>query len=115
MQPQLVQMRRMIIGASDRFPELARQWYEHGPERGHATLADLFEKLAWRGLLRLDDPMLAARHFNWLILSIPMNRAMFYPSDEPLPVDKLERYADEAVRVFLAAYGAPALLRGESS
>ena len=51
--------------------------------------------------------MLAAQHFNWLILSIPVNKAMAYPSDQPLftPAE-LDHFADEAVRVFLAAYGA---------
>ncbi|NED97990.1 TetR/AcrR family transcriptional regulator [Phytoactinopolyspora alkaliphila] len=105
MQPHLVQMRRIIIGEADRFPELARHWYARGPERAHATLARRFERLAARGLLVVPEPLLAAELFNWLILSIPMNRTMFRP-DVQFSTDELERYADEAVRVFLAAYGA---------
>jgi hypothetical protein len=31
---------------------------------------------------------------------------MFLGLDEPFPVEDLERWADEGVRVFLAAYGA---------
>lgn len=60
--------------------------------------------MARRGLLRLDDPLLAAQHFNWLVLSIPLNAAMFRPADPPAPAEDLQRYADEAVRIFLAAY-----------
>ena len=105
MQPHLVRMRRMIIGAADRFPSLARRWYERGPQQAHITLAGRFEELARRGLLQVPDPLLAAEVFNWLILSIPMNKAMFYADDEPFPASELERCADEAVRVFLAAYG----------
>jgi TetR/AcrR family transcriptional repressor of mexJK operon len=42
--------------------------------------------------------------FNWMVLSIPLNRAMFSPAPD-FDGTELERYADEAVRVFLAAYG----------
>jgi AcrR family transcriptional regulator len=105
MQPHLVRMRRILIGEADRFPELAAAWYARGPERAHATFAAWFTTLAERGLLHVPDPLLAAEHFNWLILSIPLNRAMF--SDVEEPSDRLEYYADEAVRVFLAAYAVP--------
>jgi AcrR family transcriptional regulator len=105
MQPHLVRMRRILIGEADRFPDLAATWYAHGPERAHATFARWFTALAERGLLNAPDPLLAAEHFNWLILSVPMNRAMFTGAEEP--VERLHHYADEAVRVFLAAYGTP--------
>jgi TetR/AcrR family transcriptional regulator, mexJK operon transcriptional repressor len=106
MQPHLVRLRRIIIAEAERFPELAQTWYASGPERAHATLAEQFQALARRGLLRLDDPLLAAQHFNWLILSIPLNQAMFSGGDTEFEARELERYADEGVRVFLAAYGA---------
>jgi AcrR family transcriptional regulator len=105
MQPHLVRMRRILIGEADRFPELASAWYARGPERAHTTFAAWFTALAERGLLRVPDPLLAAEHFNWLILSIPLNRAMFSDTEEPAA--RLEYYADEAVRVFLAAYAVP--------
>jgi TetR/AcrR family transcriptional regulator, mexJK operon transcriptional repressor len=105
MQPQLLQLRRLVIGEADRFPELGRTFYERGPGRTIEALAAAFERLADRGLLLLDDPLLAAAHFNWLIMSIPLNRAMFFGDDEPpVPAD-FQRYADTGVRVFLAAYG----------
>jgi TetR/AcrR family transcriptional repressor of mexJK operon len=103
-QSHLIQLRRIIIAEADRFPELARTWYANGPERAHATLADQFHALAQREILRVDDPLLAAQNFNWLILSIPLNKAMFHGSDTTFTPEELQRYADEAVRVFLAAY-----------
>jgi TetR/AcrR family transcriptional repressor of mexJK operon len=105
MQPHLLRMRRMLIAEAETFPELARTWYASGPEQGHATLAKVFKGLGDRRLLRVPDPLLAAQHFNWLVLSIPLTRAMFI-TDEPASQRELRRYADEAVRVFLAAYGA---------
>jgi TetR/AcrR family transcriptional repressor of mexJK operon len=106
MQPRLLRMRRVLIGEAERFPDLAQTWYASGPERSCAIFARWFEALDRRGLLTVADPLLAAQHFNWLILSIPVNKAMSCPLDPPLFSDaELERYADEAVRVFLAAYG----------
>ncbi len=105
MRPRLMQLRRLVIGEAGRFPELGRAFYERGAGRTIATLADAFAHLAERGLLRLDDARTAATHFNWLIMSAPVNRAMLL-GDEGIPTPaELDRYADEGVRAFLAAYG----------
>ncbi|MFI7679320.1 TetR/AcrR family transcriptional regulator [Actinophytocola sp. NPDC049390] len=104
-QPHLIQLRRIIIAEADRFPDLAKSWFANGPERAHATLAAQFQELERRGLLTVPDPVLAAQHFNWLVLSIPLNKAMFHP-DHKTPRRELNHYADEAVRIFLAAYAA---------
>jgi TetR/AcrR family transcriptional repressor of mexJK operon len=105
-QPHLIQMRRMIIAEASRFPELAQAWHRSGPERAHATLARQIDQLASRGLLLVKDPLLAAQHLNYLILSVPVNEAMFSARAKPYSRWRLHRYADEAVRVFLAAYAA---------
>lgn len=105
-QPHLIQMRRMIIAESGRFPELASTWHRAAPERAHATLATQIKALADRGLLQAPDPLLAAQLLNYLILSVPVNEAMFTGRDKPFSRRHLYRYADEAVRVFLAAYRA---------
>lgn len=104
MQPRLLQLRRLVIGEASRFPALGRSFYERGPGRTIAALATTFERLAARGVLRLEDPELAAIHFNWLIMSAPLNQAMLLGSDEPPAPANLKRHADSAVRVFLAAY-----------
>jgi TetR/AcrR family transcriptional repressor of mexJK operon len=106
-QPELMRLRRLVISEAGRFPELGRTFYERGPGRTIAALADVFEHLASRGVLRLDDPMLAAAHFNWLVMSIPLNRAMFFGDDEIPGPAELERYADAGVQTFLTAFGGP--------
>jgi TetR/AcrR family transcriptional repressor of mexJK operon len=103
MQPRVLQLRRLVIGEAGRFPELGRTFYERGPGRTMGALATAFERLAAVGALKLDDPALAAEHFNWLVMSIPLNQAMLLGDDEQ---PDLDHYADEGVRVFLAAYGA---------
>jgi TetR/AcrR family transcriptional repressor of mexJK operon len=105
MQPRLLALRRLVIGEAGRFPELGRTFYERGPGRTVAALAATFERLAARGLLSVDDPLLAAEHFNWLIMSTALNEAMLLGRDAPPAPAELTRYADSGVRVFLAAYG----------
>ena len=105
-QPHLIRLRRTIIAEAERFPDLARAWSERGPERAHAVLAEQFRRLHDRGALRVDDPLLAAQHFNWLVLSIPLNQAMFAGGETTFAPADLDRWADEGVRVFLAAYAA---------
>jgi TetR/AcrR family transcriptional repressor of mexJK operon len=106
MTPPLMQLRRLVIGEVPRFPELARALYENGPKRAMTALAAAFETFRARGDLTPEDPHLAASHFNWLIMSAPLNQAMLL-GDEAIPgPDELGRHAREGVRVFLAAYGA---------
>jgi TetR/AcrR family transcriptional repressor of mexJK operon len=105
-QPRVVQLRRLVIGESGRFPEVARTYYQRVPERVISELASSLARLAERGLLRLDDPLLAAGHLAWLILAAPLDRAMFC-GDDVFSTAELERFADAGVRVFLAAYGPP--------
>jgi TetR/AcrR family transcriptional regulator, mexJK operon transcriptional repressor len=107
MQPRIMQLRRLVIGEAGRFPALGRLFYEQGPQRTIAALAASFERLAARGLLDVDDPLLAATQFNWLVMSEPLNRAMLLGDDgPPNPLD-LDRWARDGVRTFLAAYGRP--------
>lgn len=103
--PPLMQLRRLVIGEVSRFPELAKVLYEQGPMRAIAALATAFERLAARGLLAIDNPLVAASQFNWLIMSAPLNQAMLL-GDAAIPKRaELRSHAAEGVRVFLAAYG----------
>jgi TetR/AcrR family transcriptional regulator, mexJK operon transcriptional repressor len=103
-QPRVMQLRRLVIGEAGRFPELGRLFYDNGPGRTIDALTATFEGLAARGTLRLQDPRLAAEHFNWLIMSAPLNRVMLCGDAElPAPAD-LDRHADAGAQAFLAAY-----------
>jgi TetR/AcrR family transcriptional regulator, mexJK operon transcriptional repressor len=103
LQPHLMRIRRLVIAEADRFPTLAQTWFERGPERAHDTFAALFSHLTDRGILRTDRPRSAAEHFNWLILSIPLHRSLYLPNAQPTE-SEIDEIADEAVRIFLAAY-----------
>jgi TetR/AcrR family transcriptional repressor of mexJK operon len=103
--PRVMQLRRLVIGEVGRFPELARALFDGGPRRAMAAMAELFERLADRGLLAIDDPAVAASQFNWLIMAEPLNKAMLLGDDAiPKPAE-LRRHAAAGVRLFLASYG----------
>ncbi|MFI6106623.1 TetR/AcrR family transcriptional regulator [Streptomyces sp. NPDC051310] len=101
--PEVLQLRRLIIANADSFPELGAAWYEQGFERVLATLAATFGHLADHGLLRVDDPLLAAHHFSGLLLWIPVNKAMFHGGPQHTQAE-LDQYAAAGTRAFLAAY-----------
>jgi AcrR family transcriptional regulator len=104
MQPRLLELRRLVIAEASRFPELGRAFYERGPGRTISALAVVFEQLGASGALQLDDHALAAAHFNWLIMSAPLNQAMMLGNDSIPGLRELNRHADAGVRAFLAAY-----------
>lgn len=103
--PRLMQLRRLVIGEASRFPNLGKALYDGGPARAIAGLASAFARWADRGLLAIDQPQVAASHFNWLVMGDPVNRAMLL-GDAAIPrLTALRRHAADSVRVFLAAYG----------
>ncbi|MET0308540.1 MAG: TetR/AcrR family transcriptional regulator [Sphingomonas sp.] len=102
--PMLMQLRRLVIAEAARFPELGRALYEGGPGRAIAGLAQAFARWDAQGLLDTPDPQAAASYFNWLIMGEPVNRAMLL-GDAAVPGPAaLERHANEAVRIFMAAF-----------
>ncbi len=106
MDPQRLQLRRLVIGESLRFPDMAREYYERAPDRFFEIFAAGLVRFREQGLLEVDDPDLAARHFAALVLWIPVDRALFVTDDRTPTPRQLDALSDAAVGVFLAAYGA---------
>ena len=103
LRPSVLSLRRLIIAEAERFPDLARTYFEQAPSRGIDVIADALQTYERRGLLDLGDAWLAAAQFAYLVLGIPQDRAQFCPQERPSPAER-DRLAAEAVRVFLAAY-----------
>jgi TetR/AcrR family transcriptional repressor of mexJK operon len=105
--PEVLRLRRLVIGEASRFPELARRYHAAVPERTYAALAKLIERLTGQGRLKVGDVQVAAHHFAWLALGRPLDQAMFDPDWQPAE-GVLDKLAEAAVDVFLAAYGGKA-------
>jgi TetR/AcrR family transcriptional repressor of mexJK operon len=104
-QPAVLQMRRLVIGASHQLPALASAYYERAPEQTLRTLADCFRRLADRGQLRAPDPDQAAAHFAFLVLGRALDKSLFC-GDQPFTAEELAAQADAGASAFLAAYAA---------
>jgi len=103
----VLQLRRLVIAEADRFPEVCGAWFTSGFEQSLEALGAALTRLTERGLLRdLGDPTLAAYQFAGLVMYKPMNRAMFAGTRQRPKPGELDKLADQATEVFLAAYGA---------
>lgn len=103
--PPIMQLRRLAVGEVPRFPELARAFYDNGPARTILSLSSVFERLSKLNKIIVDEPLVAAAHFNWLVMSEPLNRVLFLGDDAIPSAENVRKIAKEGVRVFLAAYG----------
>lgn len=106
MTPRLLQLRRIIIAEADRFPELGAALHERGPTRSIDRLAEGLKRYAESGAIRAADVRAAASHFHWLVIGAPVNDAMMLGNRAIPSPEALAAHAREAVRIFLAAYGA---------
>lgn len=106
--PNLLALRRLVIGLLPQFPDLARELYEHGAQRAIRSLAEVIGRLDAAGLLSVADAELAATQLNWLVMGEPVNRAMLLGDAAARDGLDIAAHVDAALDVFLAAYGRPA-------
>lgn len=104
LKPDLIRLRRLVIGTADEFPDVAKSWYEAGFSRVLDSLGDGFRGLHRKGLLTVENPLTAANHFVGLLLWIPLNQALFAVRTDALSRAEVERHAKSAVRAFLTGY-----------
>ncbi|CAN7233014.1 TetR/AcrR family transcriptional regulator [Phenylobacterium sp. LjRoot225] len=101
--PEAIAIHRLVVGEGERFPELARLFYEAGPRTGIARAAAMFEKLMTEGKLRRADPTLAAHQLKDLSLSGVYHLRLWGVIPDPSPAERQAR-AETAVDTFLRAY-----------
>lgn len=101
--PEVIALRRLLIGEARDFPTLAADYYDRAPGAVIDALASGFAHLSRRGLLRVKDPRRAAAQFAYLVAGEPLDRAMLagtIPSKA-----QLTACSGEGVETFLARYG----------
>ena len=103
--PDHVALVRLVVGASDKFPAIARTLFEAGPAYGAARLERFLRERQELGELAPGDMTVAA----WQFIGMCHHRAMteallggFPPPDEA----EAARRSAQTVATFLAAYGA---------
>ena len=95
---------RVVVAETARFPEIGREFWLCGPERGKQILVDYFAEACARGELEIDDRRLAADQFAELCKADLFPRLVFGLSTEFTAAEKA-RVAEGAVETFLARYG----------
>jgi AcrR family transcriptional regulator len=101
-----VRMFRVVVAEASRTPELARTFYEAGPARGSRMLTEILEQARDRGELVADDCELAAQHFMTLCRGQHHLRCVLNLMP-PLNAREIKVVIAEAVKTFMARFGAP--------
>jgi AcrR family transcriptional regulator len=105
---QRVSMYRILMGESPRFPELGDIFYKAGPAVVRRFLADYLADQHKRGILRVENPVLASEQFFGMLNGCQFKAQL---GIEPLPNKQaVDAYIDHAVMLMMRACS-PALKR----
>lgn len=104
--PMSLSIFRMCVAESERFPEMAREFYRNGPLMARNLLADYLKCATEQGVLKVDNPELAAEQFAELCKAGIFMRRVFGVAEEQSP-EWCEEVAQSAVEMFMARYGVP--------
>ena len=94
---------RLIMAERDRFPRIARAYYDIGPGSSHELLTNYFSSLAERNLLNIENPDQAAEFFTGMLMHDWYLTHLYVPQHFPSDSEKQER-ARNVVNVFLSMY-----------
>jgi AcrR family transcriptional regulator len=101
MMPGSLPLYRTVLAEAPRFPELGRVFYDVGPGRVAAGLAEYLAAQQRRGLLAIPDPRLAAEQFLAAVLGHIHVRLLLGLADRPPTSAERERAVATAVSTFL--------------
>ncbi|MFF6774272.1 TetR/AcrR family transcriptional regulator [Streptomyces sp. NPDC012637] len=104
LRPDIMALRRLVIGEIDRFPQLGQLWYRVTYDRCNRPLVEALTMLHARGVLDVPDPELAVRQLVATTVGVPQLVHTFAPGTEP-DEDELARVTGSGVDLFLAGYG----------
>jgi len=96
---------RLIIAERDRFPDIARLYYQEGPQRSYQALSAYFREIDERRLLSIPDVEEAAEFFAGMLMHQWYLEQLYLSFEAPAEADILGRARDVVAR-FLRSYGA---------
>ncbi|MGI3170043.1 TetR/AcrR family transcriptional regulator [Pseudooceanicola sp. C21-150M6] len=101
--PDFIELYRLVIAEAKRFPELGAIFYKSGPQASRWQLAEILQSLLDRGLLAgLGDTQIAAEQFEALVLEPIKLRAFLLP-EETVSETQFRTHAQAAIELFLRA------------
>jgi len=100
LQPDSVDVLRLMVAQAKKFPDMAQQWTTRGPEAVRKALAQYLEDRVNAGEIRISNYDAAAAVFFDLLRSRLQLRALLMPGYVPSEQDRHEA-VDRAVKVFI--------------
>jgi len=103
--PEKASALRTVIAIADRMPSIGKIFYETGPSTGIRKLAAYLKAQTDAGVLKVDDPEVAAAQFIETCQGTLFKPVLFNFAPPP-SADRVAHVIGIAVRVFMAAYRA---------
>ena len=100
-----IALERLMASLAGQDTEMARLFFEAGPQRTLNEMERLLTRARERGLVRLDDPAAAAELFFGMLQSCRHMQLVIGCGEAPSE-QEAEAHVREVVRVFLKGYGA---------
>lgn len=97
---------RNVIAVADRMPGLTRGFFRSAPATIRTVLRELIEREVRNGRLAVEDTDLAARQFIDLATGTFFKFRLFGEMPEPPTGEEIAHASREAVKTFMARYGA---------
>jgi TetR/AcrR family transcriptional repressor of mexJK operon len=94
---------RLIISERERFPDIARMYYEQGPLHSHMVLRDYFEALIDKDLLDIRSADEACEFFRGMLMHQRYIEQLYLDAS-PLSAEEIGVKARHVVDRFLEAY-----------
>lgn len=94
----------LVVSEAGRAPAIGRAFYEAGPMRGAARLADFIGRAVEEGRLRPCDPLAAAYQFIGLCQNRWLKARLCNAAPEPTE-QEIAAEVDAAAETFMAAFG----------
>jgi AcrR family transcriptional regulator len=91
---------RLVIRECDQFPELATAFYQLAIRRANEAMAAWLRRQRERGLIKLDDPDVAAGMLRGMMSMEPQRAVMLGQGDAP-DADEIAARAKQCARLFL--------------
>jgi len=93
----------LIIAERERFPDIARMYFERGPKRSHDLLVSYMQELKDRGRLDIESAEESAEFFIGMLLHQWYISQLYQRSASPTP-EAMRQRAEHVVGRFLEAF-----------
>lgn len=100
LKPDVIALHRLFLAEAERFPALARRYFQAGPDRAHQALAQFLAARMLQGDIQSQDTLMLAELFATMVLGPIRSKLLFAVIDE-VSWEMVEEANEAAVGLFL--------------